>query len=150
MIRYQYEKKKGDGKMGTFLEDNVDNRSVLFGRLLAVCDYMEQRAMFERDEKGKIKEQRQTNAKRYWNAYSMRPAATLKTLRENLVPYMKKLNGYETGYFESRMEELMVLLADNGYDNRALSELYLPGYYLERKQMEDYFKNNKKGEMTNE
>jgi hypothetical protein len=48
------------------------------------------------------------------------------------------------------MEELMVLLADNGYDNRALSELYLPGYYLERKQMEDYFKNNKKGEMTNE
>ncbi len=152
MIRYQYEKKKGDGKMGTFLEDNVDNRSVLFGRLLAVCDYMEQRAMFERDEKGKIKEQRQTNAKRYWNAYSMRPAATLKTLRENLVPYMKKLTGYEIRYFENCMEELMVMLADNGYDNRALSELYLPGYYLEKKQMEDYFKNNKKekGEMTNE
>ena len=35
----------------------------------------------------------------------------------------------------------MVMLADNGYDNRALSELYLPGYYLEKKQMEDYFKN---------
>ena len=108
--------------------------------------------MLERVEKGKIKEQRQTNAKRYWNAYSMRPAATLKTLRENLVPYMKKLTGYEIRYFENCMEELMVMLADNGYDNRALSELYLPGYYLEKKQMEDYFKNNKKekGEMTNE
>ena len=133
MIRYQYEKKKGDGKMGTFLEDNVDNRSVLFGRLLAVCDYMELLAIFDRDQKGKFKEQGQTIAKCFWNAYSMRGASTLKSLRENLVPYMKKLTGYEIRYFENCMEELMVMLADNGYENRALSELYLPGYYLEKK-----------------
>ena len=40
MIRYAYEV-TGGKTMNNFLEDNKDDRSVLFGRLLAVCDYME-------------------------------------------------------------------------------------------------------------
>lgn len=148
MIRFNYEEKyKEEGRtMEHFLEDNLTDRNVLFGRLLAVYDYMEQRAMFERDESGKVKEQRTTNAKRYWNAYSSRPAKTAQTIKQNLIPYEKKLKGYELMRFEEWAEEIMVHLAD-GFDNTALSEQYLPGYYLQMDYMKNAFqKKSSEGE----
>lgn len=137
MIRYNYEM---EGKrMENFLNDNIDDRNVLFGRLLAVYDYMEQRAMFEYDENGKVKERRTTNAKRYWNTYSSRPAKTLKTLKQNLVSYEKKLSDYEISRFEEWTGEIMLHLAGDGFSNAALSELYLPGYYLQMESMKQAF-----------
>lgn len=120
--------------MNSFLEDNASDRNVLFGRLLAIYDYMEEQAMPDREEK-----RHQTNAKRYWNSFSMRPATTLKTLQSNLVPYRRKLNSYQEYRFDQWIEQIMVQLAENGYDNRALSENYLPGYYLQMKMMREHF-----------
>ncbi len=137
MIRFNYE--RGSKTMENFLTDNIRDRNVLFGRLLAVYDYMEQRAMFERDEGGKVKDRRTTNAKRYWNAYSRRPAATFQTLKQNLVAYERKLSGYELKKFEEWTGEIMQYLALDGYDNRALSEKYLPGYYLQMEEMKRAF-----------
>lgn len=149
MIRFEYE--KGDKRMDDFLTDCIDDRNVQFGRLLAVYDYMEQRAMFEKDENGKVKEQRTTNAKRYWNAYSSRPAKTAKTIRENLIAYEKKLNGFELKKFEEWTGEIMSHLTPDRYDNRALSEYYLPGYYLQMEYMKKAFQKNKKeGELSDE
>ena len=137
--------------MDDFLTDCIDDRNVQFGRLLAVYDYMEQRAMFEKDENGKVKEQRTTNAKRYWNAYSSRPAKTAKTIRENLIAYEKKLNGFELKKFEEWTGEIMSHLTPDRYDNRALSEYYLPGYYLQMEYMKKAFQKNKKeGELSDE
>ena len=141
MIRFDYE--KGDITMDNFLNDNVDDRNVLFGRLLAVYDYMEQRAMFEYDENGKVKERRTTNAKRYWNAYSSRPAKTLKTIKQNLIAYEKKLKDYELMKFEEWTGEIMTHLARNGFDNMALSEMYLPGYYQQMEYMKTAFQKKK-------
>lgn len=141
MIRFNYE--KGGKTMEHFLEENLDNRSVLFGRLLAVYDFLEQRAMFGYDENGKVKEQRATNAKRYWNAYSSRPAKTLKTIKQNLISYEKKLRDYELKKFEEWTGEIMIHLADKGFDNRPLSELYLPGYYLQMEYMKSELQNFK-------
>lgn len=133
MIRFNYEK---EGRMmDHFLNDNLEDRNVLFGRLLAVCDYMEQRAMYERDEEGRVKETRTTNAKRYWNAYSSRPAKTFQTIKQNLVAYEKKLSDFQLKKFEEWTGEIMVNLARNGFDNRALSEMYLPGYYQQMEYM---------------
>lgn len=137
MIRFEYE--KGDMTMDNFLNDNIDNRNVLFGRLLAVYDYMEQRALFERDEEGKIKEQRTTNAKRYWNAYSSRPAKTFKTIKQNLVAYEKRLSDFELKKFEDWTGEIMAHFPANGFDNTALSEMYLPGYYQQMEYMKKEF-----------
>lgn len=137
MIRFNYE--EGNKKMDNFLDDNIEERNVLFGRLLAVYDYMEQRAMFEYDESGRIKEKRTTNAKRYWNAYSSRPAKTLKTIKQNLISYEKKLNDYELMRFEEWEEEIMSHLAGKGFNNTALSELYLPGYYMQMEYMKKSF-----------
>ena len=122
--------------MNTFLEDNKGDCNVLWGRLLAVCDYMEMRALYERDENGKMVEMRTTNAKRYWNAFSSRPAKTYKTINENLKPYEKKLNGVENKLFTEWTSELMEYLTEaNGFNSNALSEMYLPGYYLQMSLM---------------
>lgn len=137
MIRFNYE--KGGSSMDHFLEDNVDDRNVLFGRLLAVYDYMEQRAMFGYDEDGKRKEGRTTNAKRYWNTYSSRPAKTFQTIKQNMIPYEKKLSEFELKKFQDWTGEIMVHLAGKGFDNKALSEMYLPGYYLQTEYMKQTF-----------
>lgn len=137
MIRFNYE--KGGKTMDKFLEDNVNDRNVLFGRLLAVYDLMERRAMFERDENGKVKEGRTTNARRYWNAFSSRPAKTFKTIKQNMIPYEKKLTGYELKKFEEWTEEIMVHLAGAGFDNKPLSEMYLPAYYMQTEYMKQAF-----------
>lgn len=148
MIRYEYEMR---GKtMDDFLKNNTSDRSVLFGRLLAVYDYMEQLAMFERDENGKVLERRTTNAKRYWNAYSRRPAKTFETIKQNLIPYEKKLSDYKVMKFEEWTGEIMQYLAGNGYSNAALSEMYLPGYYLQMEYMRQAFqKKNSEGDKNN-
>lgn len=137
MLRYRYEME--GNKMDDFLKDNINDRSVLFGRLLAVYDYMEQLAMFERDENGKVVERRTTNAKRYWNAYSRRPAKTFETIKQNLVPYERKLSNYAVMKFEEWSGEIMKHLAAVGYSNVALSEMYLPGYYLQMDYMRQAF-----------
>lgn len=137
MIRFNYE--EGSMTMDNFLNDNVNDRNVLFGRLLAVYDYMEQRAMFEYDENGKVKERRTTNAKRYWNAYSSRPAKTFKTIKQNLVAYEKKLSDFELMKFEEWTGEIMERLAGDGFDNTVLSEMYLPGYYQQMEYMKKAF-----------
>lgn len=137
MLRYRYEME--GNKMDDFLKDNINDRSVLFGRLLAVYDYMEQLAMFERDENGKGVERRTTNAKRYWNAYSRRPAKTFETIKQNLVPYERKLSNYAVMKFEEWSGEIMKHLAAAGYSNVALSEMYLPGYYLQMDYMRQAF-----------
>ncbi|MDE6386934.1 MAG: type I-C CRISPR-associated protein Cas8c/Csd1 [Lachnospiraceae bacterium] len=137
MIRFQYE--QGGKTMDNFMNDNVEDRNVLFGRLLAVYDYMEQRAMFEYDENGKVKERRTTNAKRYWNAYSSRPARTLKTIKENLVAYERKLKDYELMKFEEWAGEIMSHLDENKFNNKALTEMYLPAYYQQMEYMKKAF-----------
>ncbi len=139
MIRYNYE--KGEKKdMDNFLQEKENDRNGLFGRLLAVYDYMEQRALFEYDENGKVKEMRTTNARRYWNADSSRPAKTAKTIKQNLIAYEKKLKEYELAKFEEWTREIMVHLSENGFDNRALSEFYLPGYYQQMEYMKNSFR----------
>lgn len=144
LIRYRYEKQKGDKAMDVFLEDNAEDRSVLFGRLLAILECMEERAMFEKDENGKTVKIRQTNAKRYWNAYSRRPAVTFKILYENLIPYRSKLSAYEEQYFEECFQKIMDCLSENRYNNHALTENYLPAYYMQMKEMKEHFFPNRK------
>ena len=119
--------------MDRFLEDNVEDRSVLFGRLLAVYDYMEQQAMFRQDES------RTTNVKRYWNAFSSRPSRTFKTIKQNMIPYAKKLSDFKLKKFEQWTEEIMSHLSVNGFDNKPLSEMYLPGYYKQMEYMKQAF-----------
>ena len=67
------------------LDETNRNRDYLFGRLLAVADQIE-RSTF----KGKDQYSRLTNAMKYMEVFSMRPAKTWMTIHNRLLPYMQK------------------------------------------------------------
>ena len=127
MIRKQnLEKQKGMTAME--LDKNYDDRSYLFGRLLAVADKLE-RDTFEREKN------RLTNAQRLWNTFSLRPYRTWKTLRERLIPYMNKL-GKRSVWYQKEMQEICAKMSPEVFASKSsLEPLYLLGYDHEMKSM---------------
>lgn len=108
-------------------KENTD-RDYLFGRLLAVTNYLEDYVNYLTENTG-----RETNAFRYWSVFAQRPAATYKLIRENLNSYIIKLRkerNFKYHYCLSLLEEIFDKLEDNGYfNNHSLKENYLLGYY---------------------
>src|SRR5690606_4203261 len=93
------------------------------GRLLAVADRLEQRAL---SKSGK-REERATNAIRIMSSFSVKPYSTWGILWKQLLPYINQLNG--AGYFVSIINEILSLFEKGDFeDNRPLSPLYLLGY----------------------
>ena len=112
---------RGKGMTAMELDRNCDDRSYLFGRLLAVADKL------ERDTYDKGTE-RETNAMRFWNAFSVRPYRTWKTLRERLIPYFNKLGGKGVRY-QKEIQEICGKMTPEVFSSGApLEPLYLLGY----------------------
>lgn len=98
------------------------DRSYLFGRLLAVADRMEYRTYDG--------EQRQTNAKRYMNAFSQRPFRTWTVIEERLEPYKMKLKTGERLYLEHLIEEIFDMFDDGDFSSdKPLDGKYLLGFH---------------------
>jgi CRISPR-associated protein Csd1 len=105
------------------LEELRDDRDYLFGRLLAIADRIEQRAMYIADKS----DQRSTNALRLMNSFAVKPYSTWGVLWSQLNPYINQLQG--AGYFVSVINEIMSLFKSGDYENnKPLSPLYLLGY----------------------
>ena len=140
MMKYNLDKaRKKEEQMDTERE-----RAILFGKLLAVVDEMERKALYNAD-KGSS-DNRLTNAKKLWNAYTRRPAATYERLYSKIMQaYIGRLSGGSRNFLEREAEELMNQLNEiQGFCNRPIKEDYLLGYCEERKMIRDYAK------MTNE
>jgi CRISPR-associated protein, csd1 family len=120
---------KGDDSIMALDKNNTD-RSYLFGRLLAVADVLEERT-FEKDEK------RTTNAVKYWNAFSLRPAKVWKIISERIIPYMDKTE-YLSVYNKLFSEIHNKLSTDDFVTDKELSPLYILGYWCQR---DDLYKN---------
>ncbi|MDO4541743.1 MAG: type I-C CRISPR-associated protein Cas8c/Csd1 [Bacillota bacterium] len=107
---------------------NTD-RSYLYGRLLAVADVLEA-STFARGE------ERQTNAKRYMNAFSTQPYVIWKVIEERLQPYLDKLS---TGYrirCEKLLDEIFDLFEYDGFtSNKKLEGSYLLGYHTQKRSL---------------
>lgn len=104
---------------------NEDNRSYLYGCLLAVADVAE-RETYDND---KDKAERVTNARRYWNAFSKRPYVTWQRIEEQLLPYLNKLGGKRVRY-EKMLQEIKAKFTPESFaDNKALEPLYLLGFH---------------------
>lgn len=108
--------------------NSSNDRSYLFGRLLAVADILEQRT-FEKDERD-----RATNAKRYWCAFSKNPAKTWKIIMERLQPYMDKQSKY-MAYYNKLFEEIHSKFESDDYSDKELTSQYVLGYWCQRKEM---------------
>ncbi|WP_440898015.1 type I-C CRISPR-associated protein Cas8c/Csd1 [Amphibacillus sp. Q70] len=122
------------------LNEETNDRSYLFGRLLAVADVLERSAL-DKDEK------RATNAIRYMNSFSKQPARTWLTLQNSLQPYQAKL-GTRATYYTKLIDEIADKFKEDDFNNSPLTEKYLLGLYSQRKTL--YTKKEKEGAGNND
>lgn len=120
------------------LDKNKVERSYLFGRLLAVFEKAELDT-YNKDES------REPNAIRLQSAYCEKPFYYAHIIHNSLNPYFARLEPGSVIYYKKLIGEIMEKLAE--YEpkelNKALTETYLLGYYLQRN---DLYKSKKVSE----
>ncbi|MGI6623615.1 MAG: type I-C CRISPR-associated protein Cas8c/Csd1 [Acetivibrionales bacterium] len=122
LVRKQkYDKNEGEWNMS--LNHECNNRSYLYGRLLAVADRIEYLTFDP-------KEDRQTNAKRFMNAFSQRPFRTWQLIEEKTQPYLNKLSPGQKIYYSKLLDEIFNKFNDGEFsDDSKLDGLYLLGFH---------------------
>ena len=128
------------------LDKENQDRSYLFGRVLAYYNYIEGYMINEGDSS------RLTNALRLKPYFSRHPKTTLGILDQKLSPYLRRLYSREdklAGYYKGKMGELNGLLSTLDGDHcrnmtdDPLDETYLLGY---ASQMNEFYNGKKEGE----
>ena len=139
------EKEKEDYKLE--LETNCNNRSYLYGRLLAIADKIESHARYDQSKGKDDMEKRPTNAVRYMSRFTVKPFDTWHMLyTQQLRPYIQRLNG-AYGY-QKQIDEIMLLFQMDDFDSgKPLDGRFLMGYSLQRLAL---FKNDDKEKNENE
>lgn len=139
MIHYRNlmtDPKKGEKDLSLDKENN--NRSYLFGRLLAVVDKIENTALNKKTSDGSKSSHRDTNAMRLWSAYVTHPFTCYANLRNCVAPYLSSLPYGSRKYYEDETQEIMDKLAGQENLNRPLEPDYLIGFYMERETLNQY------------
>lgn len=134
---YYHRNKKEDFVMtdGKYVDETIDDRSYLFGRILACAEQIERRVQSQTGET------RPTNAERLRLVFVQRPAKTTALLQQKLTPYLNRMraNGESRDKRYSTLQELVGRLGAEKYTNKPLNELYLLGYAC---QMMDFREEN--------
>lgn len=104
-------------------DPNNTDRSYLYGCLLAIADKAEGEAYDSTERNNRV-----TNARRYWNAFSQHPYQTWGVIRERLNPYLRKLGKSQVKYLK-RIDDILDKMtpAEFGKNSR-LENMYLLGY----------------------
>ena len=142
LVRKQYEEEEHP----MALDENNTNRDYLYGRLLAVADVAEYKAMSSLDTK-----ERQTNAVRYMQRFQQRPAETWTNLRSHyLPPYLARLKG--NGVFYTKlMDEITAKFQQNAMgDPDPLDVRFLEGYSCQKQKLFEKKDRNGKNDATDE
>lgn len=130
-------KKKGKGSLLDMTLDKESNdRSYLFGRLLAVYEKIERNTY----DKG---EMREPNAIRLQNTFVNRPLYAMGLLDRQIAPYLQKHSAIRRAYYKKILAEIVdkIYLSKKETLNQRLEETYLLGYYMQRAEL-----NKRKGE----
>lgn len=126
LVRTYYANKKEEFEVG--IETTCNDRSYLFGRLLAVADKLESHARYLQVGKS---DTRPTNAVRYMTMFTSKPLRTWMLIYKQLDPYRQQLNGAE-GY-QSQIDEITSLFIPAEFSDQPLNGKYLLGYSLQRR-----------------
>lgn len=123
-------KNRGDEVKMTLDENNTD-RSYLFGRLLAIAEYAEASTYNNSDG------DRETNAIRLQAAFVNHPFKTWSNIESELNPYYQKHTAGNRIRLKKMVTDIFALIAneDSKVLNRPLTEDYLLGYYLQKKDL---------------
>ena len=113
------------GEYEVALDKNCEERSYLYGRLLAVADAAEASTY----EKG---EERTTNAKRYFEMFSNKPCQTWGVVYNRLQPYFNRMKTGQRVYYEKLIGEIMEQFEIRDYKNNGkLEPEYLLAYHCQ-------------------
>ena len=131
--RLYWEKQQRKEREGVILGMELDktnqDRSYLYGRMLAVAERVE-RATYEKGET------RITNAERYMQAFSRSPFRTWDIIWNNLQPYMKQLKPSTREYYKNLLGEITGLFVyEDRISNVLLDGKYLIGYDCQRTKL---------------
>ncbi len=135
-IRHPDQTKRRKYAMG--LEEERVSRDYLYGRLLAIADYIEQKALKVGNER------RPTTSARLMQRFADRPFSTWRNIELGLQPYMQRLqrNKRWGSFLTNRKEELNVVFAtftpEDFTSDTPLSGEFLLGYHC---QKQDWRKN---------
>ncbi len=115
------------------LEQDRTTRDYLFGRLLAVADHLEGRALYLADEK------RDTSTAKLMQRFADHPYSTWRTIELSLAPYKTRLRSKRPAFLVE-MEKLIdqIVCAFSGQDfmsEARLSGEFLLGYHCQRQTL---------------
>ena len=116
------------------LDPERTSRDYLFGRLLALAEHLEGRAL------NVAGESRDSTAAKLMQRFAHRPASTWQTIHLALTPYRSRLRSKRPGtlaYLEARMDQVMAAFAAEDFidDTRKLGPEFLLGYHCERQAL---------------
>jgi CRISPR-associated protein Csd1 len=115
------------------LESERNTRDYLYGRLLAIAEEIEGRALYVAGEK------RDTTAARYMQRFAERPYSTWRSIELALCPYKTRLRTSRGPFLynmEKRLDDVVACFAENEFkDDGPLSGEFLLGYHCERRDL---------------
>ncbi len=128
LVRGYYHRNKEE-EFTMALDETCNDRSYLFGRILACADQLEQYAAYAASDGAR----RPTNALRMEVAFTQHPARTTDLLRKQLQPYLERLiKANKSTYANDLMLQLLDRIPIEEFNNVPLNELYLLGYASQR------------------
>lgn len=115
------------------LETDRRSRDYLYGRLLAVAEHIESRALYVAGEK------RDTTASKLMQRFADRPASTWRIIEPALKPYISRLRAKRAGYMfemDKLLDEIIPnFVGDDFLDDSKLSGEFLLGYHCQRRAL---------------
>jgi CRISPR-associated protein Csd1 len=115
------------------LETDRTSRDYLYGRLLAIAEHLEGRALYVAGES------RDPNAARLMQRFADRPASTWRSIELALAPYKTRLRAKRPWFLhkmEERLDEVVSAFTREDFvDDRKLSGEFLLSYHCERRAL---------------
>lgn len=112
------------------LETERNSRDYLYGRLLAIAEHIESRALYVAGEK------RDTTAAKLMQRFADRPSSTWRIIEPALKPYISRLRAKRSGFMyemDKLLDEIIPSFVGNDFlDDSKLSGEFLLGYHCQR------------------
>lgn len=116
------------------LEPDRRSRDYLYGRLLAIAEHIEERALYVGGEK------RDTNAAKLMQRFADHPFSTWRIIEGGLTPYKTRLQSRRPPFLHSMkklLDEVHALFLDEEFQSdKKLSGEYLLGYHCQRLELQ--------------
>ncbi len=115
------------------LEEDRTTRDYLYGRLLAIAEHLENRALYLAGEN------RETSAARLMQRFADRPYSTWRTIELSLSPYKARLRANRPSFLnemEKQIDEVISTFKGQDFlDERRLSGEFLLAYHCQRQAL---------------